>query len=49
MGKLDLKEAKKAQVEAASRDYIVQPRLDYRTVGGVAGPLVIVESVKVPC
>ena len=27
MGKLDAKAAKKAQVEAASRDYIVQPRL----------------------
>ena len=27
MGKLDVKEAKKAQIEAASRDYIVQPRL----------------------
>lgn len=38
----------KAQVEAAKRDYIVEPRLDYRTVGGVSGPLVIVESVKKP-
>ena len=27
MGKLDIKEAKKAQIDAASRDYIVQPRL----------------------
>lgn len=72
----------KAQVDAANRDYIVEPRLgtgsvtyclgleapwslrilsvdacrhemmnksgaDYNTVGGVSGPLVIVESVKV--
>ena len=104
MGKIDIQAAKKAQVDAATRDYIVQPRLgapwpgvssccggnapwatawtgpverssgtqagwhlgtaaarqhccctapeqpccaDYRTVAGVAGPLVIVECVKV--
>eukprot|EP00884_Botryococcus_braunii_P023578 jgi/Botrbrau1/9904/Bobra.0012s0007.1 len=38
----------KEQVDAITRDYIVEPRLDYRTVGGVSGPLVIVESVKKP-
>ena len=27
MGKLDIKEAKVAQLKAATRDYIVQPRL----------------------
>ena len=36
------------QVEAASRDYIVEPRLDYRTVSGVSGPLVILDKVKKP-
>lgn len=33
---------------AATRDYIVQPRLDYRTVKSVDGPLVILEKVKFP-
>ena len=28
--------------------YSVQPRLDYRTIEGVNGPLVILESVKMP-
>lgn len=31
---------------AVTRDYVVQPRLDYRTVQGVNGPLVIVDNVK---
>ena len=35
--------ASKVQVDAATRDYIVKPRLDYRTVQGVNGPLVILE------
>lgn len=38
----------KANVDAVSRDYICEPRLEYRTVGGVSGPLVVVESVKKP-
>eukprot|EP00003_Mantamonas_plastica_P013408 TRINITY_DN233_c0_g1_i5.p1 TRINITY_DN233_c0_g1~~TRINITY_DN233_c0_g1_i5.p1 ORF type:complete len:547 (-),score=151.56 TRINITY_DN233_c0_g1_i5:193-1707(-) len=33
---------------AASRDYAIHPRLDYRTVAGVNGPLVILENVKFP-
>jgi V-type H+-transporting ATPase subunit B len=32
---------------AVSRDYIAQPRLEYRTVSGVNGPLVILDNVKV--
>ena len=28
--------------------YSVQPRLDYRTIEGVNGPLVILENVKMP-
>merc|ERR1711976_660003 len=33
---------------AATRDYRVQPRIDYRTIVGVEGPLVIMENVKFP-
>merc|ERR1712050_600381 len=33
---------------AASRDYRVHPRIDYRTITGVEGPLVIMENVKFP-
>ncbi len=33
---------------AAVRDYSVQPRLEYRTIAGVQGPLVILENVKSP-
>jgi len=35
-----------ANVAAAIRDYHVNPRLDYRTVSGVNGPLVILDNVK---
>jgi len=41
-------EAFKTNVAAASRNYIVNPRLDYRTVSGVNGPLVILDHVKCP-
>uniref|UniRef100_A0A4W4FHS3 Vacuolar proton pump subunit B n=1 Tax=Electrophorus electricus TaxID=8005 RepID=A0A4W4FHS3_ELEEL len=33
---------------AVSRDYISQPRLTYKTVSGVNGPLVILDQVKFP-
>jgi len=33
---------------AALRDYQVNPRLDYRTITNVNGPLVILENVKFP-
>lgn len=33
---------------AAARNYHVDPRLDYRTVSGVNGPLVILDNVKFP-
>lgn len=42
--------AKQAFVEnqkAVTRNYAVDPRLDYRTVSGVNGPLVILDQVKV--
>eukprot|EP00243_Klebsormidium_subtile_P004054 TRINITY_DN17830_c0_g1_i1.p1 TRINITY_DN17830_c0_g1~~TRINITY_DN17830_c0_g1_i1.p1 ORF type:complete len:541 (-),score=153.31 TRINITY_DN17830_c0_g1_i1:244-1734(-) len=45
----DLEESfKKLQVDAATKDYICEPHLDYRTISGVAGPLVILEKVKGP-
>lgn len=40
--------ALKANIDAASRDYVCQPHLEYRTIGGVSGPLVAVEMVKGP-
>ena len=33
---------------AAVRDYNVEPRLEYRTIAGVQGPLVILDNVKSP-
>ena len=35
-------------IDAVSRDYIVDPIVDYRTVAGVEGPLVILDNVKFP-
>ena len=35
-------------VQAVNRDYIAQPRITYRTVSGVNGPLVILDRVKFP-
>mmetsp|Transcript_18922 Transcript_18922/g.21089 ORF Transcript_18922/g.21089 Transcript_18922/m.21089 type:complete len:499 (+) Transcript_18922:49-1545(+) len=37
-----------AHYQAVVRDYVVEPRIDYRTVQGVNGPLVILENVKKP-
>ena len=34
--------------DAVIRDYQVDPRIDYRTIKGVNGPLVILENVKFP-
>eukprot|EP00899_Mesostigma_viride_P002911 jgi/Mesvir1/12620/Mv09319-RA.1 len=36
----------KLHIDAVNRDYIVHPRIDYRTVAGVSGPLVILDKVK---
>eukprot|EP00177_Eucheuma_denticulatum_P000031 GFKZ01000062.1.p1 GENE.GFKZ01000062.1~~GFKZ01000062.1.p1 ORF type:complete len:504 (-),score=103.78 GFKZ01000062.1:1896-3407(-) len=33
---------------AATEDYVLKPRLDYRTVAAVNGPLVVLENVKSP-
>ena len=36
------------QAAAITRDYIAQPRITYKTVSGVNGPLVILDDVKFP-
>lgn len=46
--KLEDPTGKNIEVAAAIRDYNVQPRLDYRTVTAVNGPLVILDNVKLP-
>jgi len=33
---------------AATRNYFVEPRMDYTTISGVNGPLVVLENVKFP-
>ena len=33
----------KVGIDAATRNYLVKPRLEYRTLQGVNGPLVILE------
>ncbi|KAL0965312.1 hypothetical protein UPYG_G00279620 [Umbra pygmaea] len=40
--------ASREHVLAVNRDYISQPRLTYKTVSGVNGPLVILDQVKFP-
>ena len=44
----DLLSGLQVQVDAISRDYICEPRIEYRTVSGVSGPLVILDKVKNP-
>lgn len=39
--------AQAVHAAAVTRDYIIDPRLEYRTVSGVNGPLVILDNVKV--
>ena len=38
----------KANADAVVRDYNINPRMDYRTIVGVEGPLVILDNVKFP-
>ncbi|TMW43733.1 hypothetical protein DOY81_011187 [Sarcophaga bullata] len=45
---LSASQARKEHVLAVSRDFISQPRLTYKTVSGVNGPLVILDEVKFP-
>ncbi|KAI8804028.1 P-loop containing nucleoside triphosphate hydrolase protein [Cladochytrium replicatum] len=46
--RLTAAEAATVHAAAVTRDYHVDPRLDYRTVSGVNGPLVILDNVKFP-
>eukprot|EP00923_Selenidium_pygospionis_P059116 GHVN01104051.1.p1 GENE.GHVN01104051.1~~GHVN01104051.1.p1 ORF type:complete len:531 (-),score=50.50 GHVN01104051.1:1558-3084(-) len=41
-------DAHATNVQAATRDYAIKPRMDYWTVSGVEGPLVILDNVKFP-
>jgi V-type H+-transporting ATPase subunit B len=36
------------QLKAITTDYNITPRIDYRTVMDVEGPLVILDNVKFP-
>lgn len=46
--RLTTSEATVVHAAAATRNFSVQPRLDYRTVTGVNGPLVILDNVSFP-
>ena len=37
-----------AHVQAVTQDYNITPRIDYRTVLDVEGPLVVLDNVKFP-
>ncbi|CAG9312056.1 unnamed protein product [Blepharisma stoltei] len=45
---VDVKTAAAINAQAALRNYLVEPVIDYRTVIGVEGPLVILDNVKFP-
>jgi V-type H+-transporting ATPase subunit B len=45
---MNKQEAAFLNASAAVRNYNVEPRLEYRTIAGVQGPLVILENVKSP-
>ncbi|KAI2801056.1 hypothetical protein RDWZM_009626 [Blomia tropicalis] len=45
---LNQSEANRTHAMAVNRDYISQPRLTYRTVSGVNGPLCILDQIKFP-
>ncbi|KAG0264687.1 Vacuolar ATP synthase subunit B [Mortierella polycephala] len=46
--RLTPREANVLHAAAVTRNYSVEPRLDYRTVAGVNGPLVMLDNVKFP-
>lgn len=46
--RIDAKQAAEIHAAAVTRNYGLQPRMDYRTVQGVNGPLVILDDVKFP-
>lgn len=45
---LNEKEVNQANVAASLRDYILKPRIEYRTVTSVNGPLVVCSNIKFP-
>ena len=45
---MDKGEAFNTNIQAVTRDYTITPRIDYRTVVKVDGPLVILDNVKFP-
>ena len=45
---MDKGEAFNTNIQAVTRDYTIAPRIDYRTVVKVDGPLVILDNVKFP-
>lgn len=45
---MDTSDAFNTNVQAVTRDYNITPRIDYRTVIKVDGPLVILDNVKFP-
>ena len=47
-GELTAKQVDQANIAAACRDYVVHPRIEYRTVTSVNGPLVVCDNVKFP-
>ncbi|KAF8926645.1 vacuolar ATP synthase [Dissophora ornata] len=46
--RLSTREASVLHAAAVTRNYAIEPRLDYRTVAGVNGPLVMLDNVKFP-
>jgi len=45
---MDAAKLAEINIAAVTKDYNVAPRLDYRTVVRVDGPLVILDNVKFP-
>merc|ERR1712070_458660 len=48
VGAVSVEDQLKAHMEAMQKDFIVQPRIEYRTIESVKGPLVILQDVKKP-
>ncbi|KAF9164436.1 Vacuolar ATP synthase subunit B [Actinomortierella ambigua] len=46
--RLSAAEASVIHAAAVTRNYAIEPRLDYRTVAGVNGPLVMLDNIKFP-
>lgn len=45
---MNIQEMSKMHASAMTRDFITEPRLEYRTISGVNGPLVVLDNVKLP-